>query len=65
MDYFLVQKCVLCMFYVDWELEVQKTLVRVELQETNIFFGILGLSRGGPHFKVLEHSNFLVGAVRQ
>ena len=45
--------CVLCMFYVDWELEGQKKtlgrdfleqkLVRVGLQDTNTFF--LGLTQ--------------------
>ena len=30
--------CVLCMFYLDWELGGRKKLIRVGLQETNNFF---------------------------
>ena len=45
---FFGQKCVLCMFYIEWSLEGRKNfrvgiyfeekLVRVGLQETNFFF---------------------------
>ena len=62
---FCSKMCVICMFYVDWELEGQKNfrvgiyLSRVGLQETNNFLG-LKIS----HLKVFQNlvsseSNYL------